>query len=120
MNFINRAFKNVTRKVSKSILLTLTFFLIGNLVIIGLGVANASNSAKILTRKKMRAVVTYSLDYNKIWQYMESIEDEDERITRMIEYYLRYDDERVAILVPTNDAADRISEKLNDDYFAIA
>ena len=79
MNFINRAFKNVTRKVSKSILLTLTFFLIGNLVIIGLGVANASNSAKILTRKKMRAVVTYSLDYNKIWQYMESIEDEDER-----------------------------------------
>ena len=34
MNFINRAFKNVTRKMSKSILLTLTFFLIGNLVII--------------------------------------------------------------------------------------
>ena len=79
MNFINRAFKNVTRKVSKSILLTLTFFLIGNLVIIGLGVSNASNSAKILTRKKMRAVVTYSLDYNKIWQYMDAIEDEDER-----------------------------------------
>ena len=79
MNFINRAFKNVTRKMSKSILLTLTFFLIGNLVIIGLGVSNASNSAKILTRKKMRAVVTYALDYNKIWQYMESIEDEDER-----------------------------------------
>ena len=44
-----------------------------------------------------------------------SIEDEDERITRMIEYYLRYDDERVAILVPTNDAADRISEKLNSE-----
>ena len=79
MNFVNRAFKNVTRKMSKSILLTLTFFLIGNLVIIGLGVSNASNSAKILTRKKMRAVVTYSLDYNKIWQYMDSIEDEDER-----------------------------------------
>ena len=44
-----------------------------------------------------------------------SIEDEDERITRMIEYYLRFDDERVAILVPTNDAADRISEKLNGE-----
>jgi len=86
MNFVNRAFKNVTRKMSKSILLTLTFFLIGNLVIIGLGVSNASNSAKILTRKKMRAVVTYSLDYNKIWQYMESIEDEDERE----EFYQNY------------------------------
>ena len=86
MNFINRAFKNVTRKMSKSILLTLTFFLIGNLVIIGLGVSNASNSAKILTRKKMRAVVTYALDYNKIWQYMDSIEDEDERE----EFYQNY------------------------------
>jgi DNA helicase-2/ATP-dependent DNA helicase PcrA len=44
-----------------------------------------------------------------------TIEDEDERITKMIEYYLRFDDERVAILVPTNDAADRISEKLNSE-----
>ncbi|MBR2533200.1 MAG: ABC transporter permease, partial [Erysipelotrichaceae bacterium] len=79
MNFINRAFKNVTRKYSKSILLILTFFLIGNLVIVGLGVSNASNSAKILTRKKMRAVVTYKVDYEKVWAYMDSIEDEDER-----------------------------------------
>ena len=78
MNFINRAFKNVTRKYSKSILLILTFFLIGNLVIVGLGVSNASNSAKILTRKKMRAV-TYKVDYEKVWAYMDSIEDEDER-----------------------------------------
>ena len=29
MNFINRAYKNVTRRYSKSILLILTFFLIG-------------------------------------------------------------------------------------------
>ena len=79
MNFINRAFKNVTRRLSKTVLLTLTFFLIGNLVIIGLGVSNASESAKILTRQKMRAVVTYELDYNKIYEYVESIEDEDER-----------------------------------------
>ncbi|MBQ6493098.1 MAG: ABC transporter permease [Erysipelotrichaceae bacterium] len=79
MNFINRAIKNVTRKYSKSILLVLTFFLIGNLVIIGLGVSNASKSAKILTRKKMRAVVTYKVDYEKVWAYMDSIEDEDER-----------------------------------------
>ena len=51
MNFINRAIKNVTRKYSKSILLILTFFLIGNLVIVGRGVSNASNSAEILTRR---------------------------------------------------------------------
>lgn len=78
MNFINRAIKNVTRKLSKTVLLTLTFFLIGNLVIIGLGIANASENAKILTRQKMRAVVTYELDYEKIWEYAETIEDEDE------------------------------------------
>ena len=78
MNFINRAFKNVTRRMSKTILLALTFFLIGNLVIIGLGVSKASESAKILTRQKMRAVVTYKIDYNKIIKYTESITDEDE------------------------------------------
>lgn len=79
MNFFKRAIKNVTRKKSKSILLILTFFLIGNLVIIGLGVSSASESAKSLTRQKMRAVVTYSLDYDAIWKYADSIEDEDER-----------------------------------------
>ena len=78
MNFINRAFKNVTRRLSKTVLLTLTFFLIGNLVIVGLGISKASESAKVLTRQKMRAVVTYTLDYDKIWQYTDSIEDEDE------------------------------------------
>ena len=86
MNFINRAIKNVSRRMSKTVLLILTFFLIGNLVIIGLGVSKASESAKILTRQKMRAVVTYGLDYNKIWQYADSIEDEDE----LEEFYNNY------------------------------
>lgn len=52
MNFFNRALKNVTRKMSKSVLLAVTFFLIGNLVIIGLGINNAAENAKILTRQK--------------------------------------------------------------------
>lgn len=86
MNFINRAFKNVTRRLSKSILLVLTFFLIGNLVIIGLGVSSASESAKTLTRQKMRAVVTYELDYDKIWRYADTITDEDE----LQEFYNNY------------------------------
>ena len=78
MNFVNRAFKNVTRRMSKTVLLVLTFFLIGNLVIIGLGVSNAAETAKVLTRQKMRAVVTYAVDYNKVYQYAETITDEDE------------------------------------------
>ena len=88
MNFINRAFKNVTRRMSKTVLLLLTFFLIGNLVIIGLGVSNASKSAKILTRQKMRAVVTYALDYSKISHYVEEITDEDE-LNKFYENYPR-------------------------------
>ena len=88
MNFFNRAIKNVTRKWSESVLLILTFFLIGNLVIIGLGVSNASNSAKILTRQKMRAVVTYAIDYNKIMKYVEDITDEDE-LNKFYENYPR-------------------------------
>ena len=49
--------------MSKSVLLAVTFFLIGNLVIIGLGINNAAENAKILTRQKMRAVVSLELDY---------------------------------------------------------
>lgn len=79
MNFLQRAIKNVTRKLSKTVLLILTFFLIGNLVIIGLSVAKASDSAKTLARQKMRAVITYQIDYDKYYYDAEQIEDEDER-----------------------------------------
>ena len=79
MNFFNRAIKNITRKLSKTVLLILTFFLIGNLVIIGLSVAKASDTAKTLARQKMRAVITYQIDYDKFYYDAEQIEDEDER-----------------------------------------
>ena len=42
MNFFQRAIKNITRRKTKSILLLITFFVIGNFVIIGLGVSQAS------------------------------------------------------------------------------
>ena len=79
MNFFNRAIKNVTRKLSKTILLIITFFVIGNFVIIGLSVAKASDSAKTLTRQKMRAVVNYQIDYDAYYHDADQIEDEDER-----------------------------------------
>lgn len=79
MNFFNRAIKNITRVKSKSILLALTFFLIGNLVIVGLSVANASATAKTLTRQKMKAVVNYEIDYDAFYKDADSIADEDER-----------------------------------------
>ncbi len=79
MNFIQRALRYVKRKPSKSLLLAITFFLIGNLVILGLGVSQAADNAKILTRKKMRAVVSYEVDYNAYWSHLEEITDDDER-----------------------------------------
>ena len=78
MNFIQRAIRYVRRKPSKSFLLTITFFLIGNLVILGLGVSQAADNAKILTRRKMRAVVSYEVDYNAFWNYADSLTDSDE------------------------------------------
>ena len=57
--------------------MALTFFLIGNLVIVGLSVANAFEPAKLLTRQKMRAVVTYEIDYDTFYKDAEQIEDED-------------------------------------------
>lgn len=86
MNFIQRAIKNVTRGKTKSILLLVTFFAIGNFVIIGLGVSAASENAKTLTRQKMRAVVTMNIDYDAIWRYADTIEDEDE----LQEFYKNY------------------------------
>lgn len=78
MNFIQRAIRYVRRKPSKSLLLTITFFLIGNLVILGLGVSQAAENAKVLTRKKMRAVVSYEVDYDKFWAYVDGLTDSDE------------------------------------------
>ena len=72
MNFFNRAVKNVSRKLSKTILLILTFLLVGTLVIVGLGVSNASTQAKILTRQKMRAVATLEVDSMAWYNYVDS------------------------------------------------
>ncbi len=114
MNFINRAFKNVTRRMSKTVLLVLTFFLIGNLVIIGLGVSNASESAKILTRQKMRAVVTYRIDYDKIMRYMNELTDEDE----INEFYQNYPRIRIADAAPLlEDSRVRIANSISNNMW---
>ncbi len=79
MNAFKRAWRYITRKPTKTVLLVVTFFLIGNLVILGLGVSQAAENAKILTRQRMRAAVSYEVDYDAFWQYASSIEDADEQ-----------------------------------------
>lgn len=86
MNFFNRAIKNVTRKWSKSVLLLITFLVIGNFVIVGLGISQAANDAKTITRQKMRAVVTMSVDYEAVDEYVNNLTDQDE----IDEFYKKY------------------------------
>ena len=79
LNFIKRAYLNVIRSKVRSIILIITFFVIGNFVIIGLGVSNAAENAKTLTRLKMRAVVSIDTDYNKIDEYLKDKSDEEQQ-----------------------------------------
>ena len=77
MNFLNRAIAYVKRRPAKSVLLMITFFLIGNLVILGLGVSQAATNAKILTRKSMRAAVSYEVDWQGYQDYVNTLTDQD-------------------------------------------
>lgn len=131
MNFFQRALKNITRKKTKSVLLLLTFFLIGNFVIIGIGISTAASQAKILTRQSMRAVVEYQIDYDALYEYTDSLSESEleefyngeeyRNITQLKpEEYLKFlDDERVATLNCSsyNTIVANIEPvKLNNDY----
>ncbi|MEG0657486.1 ABC transporter permease [Anaerorhabdus sp.] len=78
MNYLRRAWLYVKRKLSKSILLGLTFFVIGNLVLIGLGITQAANNAKLLTRKSMKAIVNLKTDYEEFSEYVSHLESQEE------------------------------------------
>lgn len=47
MNFINRALKKTSRNITKTVLLILTFCLVGNFVIVGLGIEKLLNKQKL-------------------------------------------------------------------------
>lgn len=77
MNFLNRAWKNITRGKTKTFLLILTFFLIGNLVIVGLGITSAAENAKKKARQSMNPVVNVTTDYSKWYDYVDNLEEEE-------------------------------------------
>ena len=128
MNAFKRAWRYITRKPTKTILLIVTFFLIGNLVILGLGVSQAADNAKILTRQRMRAAVSYEIDYDAFWRYADSLEDEDEqqeayrnspRLDRETALNIAQDERVKALNYLTNTTAyarDFDYVKLNNDY----
>lgn len=92
MNYLKRAWCNVTRKLSKSILLALTFFVIGNFVIIGLGVSSAASEAKVLTRQKMRAVINYEVDYEAYYNYVNDLTEEEQEVAYKNYPYIKADE----------------------------
>ena len=66
MNFLKRSLKYIMAKKVKTILFAIIFLVLGNLVIIGFGVSQASDNAKVLARKKMNPVVSYEYDYSSM------------------------------------------------------
>lgn len=78
MNFLARATRYIRRKPTKTILLMITFFVIGNLVVLGMGISSAAENAKKLTRQQMRAAVSYEVDYMAYYNYIDTLTDEDE------------------------------------------
>ena len=98
MNFIKRAWNNVSRRFTKTILLAVTFFMIGNLVILGLGISQAAENAKILTRKKMKAVVNYEIDYESFHKYVDGLTDQTE-IDEAYKNYPKLDKENASALL---------------------
>ncbi len=79
MNFLKRALKNITRGKTKTILLIITFFLIGNLVIVGLGITSAAENAKTKARMSMNPVVNVTTDYSKWYEYVEGLTEEEQQ-----------------------------------------
>ena len=80
MNFFKRSLKYIKSKKLKTVLLGIIFFLVGNLVIVGFGVSQASENAKTLARKKMNPIVKYTENENNYYYSMDDYEYIDLKI----------------------------------------
>ena len=61
-----RIIRNLQRNKLRTILYGLAFFLIGNLLLTGITVYRAADQAVILTRQKLKPLVSYEINYNAI------------------------------------------------------
>ena len=79
MNFFTRAIKNITRRMSKSILLAITFFLIGNLVIIGLASTTLRNRQRSKPGGRCGPSFRMKRHYNAFREYTEGLDEEAQK-----------------------------------------
>jgi putative ABC transport system permease protein len=112
MNFFQRAIQNIKVKLSRFSLLAITYFVIGNFIIVGIGISYAANTAKELTRKTMTPVVTYGVDFQSYYEWIETLEDQDE-IDKAYENYPRIKAEEVKGLL--NDKRVKTASAVNTD-----
>lgn len=78
MYLFYRAYAYIKKQLTKSILLLILFFVIGNIVLAGLSVQNAANSAEKSIRQEIGSDVTYSVNSQLIMSETRSgVLDED-------------------------------------------
>ena len=112
MNFFQRAVQNIKVKLSRFSLLAITYFVIGNFIIVGIGISYAANTAKDLTRKTMTPVVTYRVDFQSYYEWIETLEDQEE-IDKAYENYPRIKAEEVKDLL--KDKRVKTASAINTD-----
>ena len=66
MYLFTRAYNYILKQKAKSILLLVLFFVIGNIVLAGLSVQSAANTAANLTKAKLGTAITYRLNSQQI------------------------------------------------------
>ena len=62
MSFFKRAFKAITRRFSRTIIMFIILLAIANLIITGIAIQNATDAAKVLARQKLGSQITLSFD----------------------------------------------------------
>lgn len=62
MSFFKRAFMAITRRVSRTIIMFIIFLAIANLILTGIAIQNATDTAKVLARQKLGSQITLSFD----------------------------------------------------------
>ena len=94
MNSINRAIKYIKRNITKSVLIALLFFIVGNVSIIGIGLSNAAVNAQIVTKNQMRAVIEFKYDHFNFNKNVNELGTEDDKMAYMDKYmnYITKDD----------------------------
>ena len=83
MSFFKRAFKAITRRFSRTIIMFIILLAIANLIITGIAIQNATDTAKILARQKLGSQITLSFDsesaMKKAREEMKNNKDSEDR-----------------------------------------